>query len=566
MADEPTNTADTSPATVEDKDIPHTSAIQVEESIDPENEIVGARLILIHIGTTIATFLAGLDSNLIATSVPVITSQFNSIGDVGWYGASFYIAMCASQPLAGKIYTLFSKKLTFLFYLFIFELGNLVCALSPSSTALIAGRAVTGLGASGVFVGGIVILATIIPLHKRAIWQGTQVSLFSLASVVGPIIGGALTQSVTWRWCFWINLPFGAIAAVLLLFLNIRKPEAATHWPLVRKIKALDFIGFILLAGSAIMLLLALQLGGTTYSWNSSVVIGLFVGFAVTIIPFICWQVFRGDDALVPPRLFGYRNASLLCLCQMFAAGPFQVIVYWLPIWFQAVLGVSPIASGIRYLPTVIADALTCIVGSAIIMQLGIWNPFLLLSKVLISLSGGLLSTIHLGISSSHLIGYQILGGIGFGLVNNVAHIGMQASVPKELVPIGASSLMSIVSATCAVYLAAGQTIFQDRLKANLSGKVSSELIERLLDLGATNIRSFISLADLPVVLEGYSKSITQVFYLPAAAPVIGFFIALGLKWTSLKKKEATQGAAGEADSESNVGTKVQVARGLSEN
>lgn len=278
----------------------------------------------------------------------------------------------------------------------------------------------TGLGASGVFVGGIVILATIIPLHKRAIWQGTQVSVFSIASVVGPIIGGALTQSVTWRWCFWINLPFGGLAAALLLFLKIRKPEAATHLPLVQKIKALDFIGFILLAGSAVMLLLALQFGGVTYPWNSSVVIGLFVGFAVTMIPFVCWQIFRGDNALVPPKLFGYRNATLLFLCQMFAAGPFQVIVYWLPIWFQAVLGVSPIASGIRYLPTVIADAITCIVGSAIIMQLGIWNPFLLLSKVMISLSGGLLSTIHVGISSGHCIGYQILGGIGFGLVNNV--------------------------------------------------------------------------------------------------------------------------------------------------
>jgi MFS family permease len=327
---------------------------------------------------------------------------------------------CASQPLAGKIYTLFSKKLSFLFYLFIFEGGNLVCALAPSSTALIAGRAITGLGASGVFVGGIVILATIIPLHKRAIWQGTQVTMFSVASVVGPVIGGAFTESVTWRWCFWINLPFGGLAAVLLLFLKIRRPEEATRLPLAAKIKALDFIGFILLAGSIAMLLLGLQFGGTTYAWKSSVVVGLFVGFAVTFTPFVCWQIYRDDDALVPPKLFRYRNASLLCLCQMFAAGPFQVIVYWLPIWFQAVLGVSPIASGIRYLPTVIADALACIIGSGIVMRLGIWNPFLLLSKALIALSGGLLSTIHPGISSAHCIGYQILGGVGFGLVNNM--------------------------------------------------------------------------------------------------------------------------------------------------
>jgi MFS family permease len=285
---------------------------------------------------------------------------------------------------------------------------------------LIVGRAITGLGASGIFVGGIVVLATIVPLHKRAIWQGTLVTTFSIASVVGPVIGGALTQDISWRWCFYINLPFGGLAAALLLFLRIRKPEDAALKPIRQKILALDFAGFLILGGAIVMLLLAFQMGGITHPWRSSVIIGLFIGFGLTFIVFVGWQIKRRDDALVPTKLFSYRNASLILLCQSFAAGPFQVIVYWLPIWFQAVLGISPVASGVRYLPTVIADAIACIVGSGIIMQLGIWNPFLLLSKALIALSGGLLSTIHPGISSANIIGYQILGGVGFGLVNNV--------------------------------------------------------------------------------------------------------------------------------------------------
>jgi hypothetical protein len=143
----------------------------------------------------------------------------------------------------------------------------------------------------------------------------------------------------------------------------------------------------------------------------------------------------------------------------------------------------------------------------------------------------------------------------------------MQASVPKELVPIAAGSLMSVVSATCAIFLALGQTIFQDRLTSHLSGKVPSELIDRILDSGATNIRSFVNLSDLPTVLEGYSKSITQVFvslflhtrvfstnewkYLPAAAPVIGFLIALGLKWTSLKQQDTAPILEENVDTES---------------
>ena len=166
--------------------------------------------------------------------------------------------------------------------------------------------------------------------------------------------------------------------------------------------------------------LLALQLGGNTYAWSSSVVIGLFVGFGLTMLAFVPWQLYLQDTALIPPRLFGNRNASLIFLSSVFVNGPFQTIVYWLPIWFQAVLGVSPEASGIRYLPTVISNALASMIGAGIVMQLGIWNPFLLFAEVMVCLGAGLLTTIHPGISDGHWIGYQIFGGIGYSLASNL--------------------------------------------------------------------------------------------------------------------------------------------------
>jgi MFS family permease len=116
------------------------------------------------------------------------------------------LALCASQPLAGKTYTIFPKKMVYLAYLFVFEVGSLTCALAPSSHALIVGRAVAGLGASGIFAGGFTLLTTIIPLHKRAIWTGTMGSVFAISSIIGPVLAGALTQHVTWRWCFYINV------------------------------------------------------------------------------------------------------------------------------------------------------------------------------------------------------------------------------------------------------------------------------------------------------------------------------------------------------------------------
>lgn len=303
----------------------------------------------------------------------------------------------------------------------IFEIGNLVCASAPTSAALIAGRALSGVGASGVFAGGFAILTTIVPLHKRPIYMGTISSTFALASIVGPVISGALTEHLSWRWCFYINPPCGAFAVVLLSFLFRVKTVSTEKAPLIEKLKGLDGVGFVLFSGSTTMLLLALQLGGGSYPWNSSTIIGLFVGFPITLGVFCWWQQRLQDTAMIPPRIFkSNRNAILLFVSSIFMSGPFQTIVFWLPIWFQAVLGISPQQSGIRFLPTVIADALTGIIGSGIVMQVGLWNPFILFGYVLVSLGPGLMTTIHPGISNGRLIGYQILGGVGYSLCSSL--------------------------------------------------------------------------------------------------------------------------------------------------
>ena len=309
------------------------------------------------------------------------------------------IIRCATQPLAAKTFTLYSKRTVYLAYAGVFELGSLVCALAPTSNALIVGRAVAGFGASGVFAGGFVLLTTIIPLHKRAFWTGTMSSTYAITSIVGPVIAGAFTKNVTWRWYFYLNLPVGGFAAILIFFLFRIRGAATEKVPLIKKLKGLDGVGFVLFAASITMLLLALQFGGTTYAWNSSVVICLFVGFGLTILAFVPWQLHLQDTALIPPRLFRIRNASLIFTSSIFVNGPFQTIVYWLPIWFQAVLGVSPEVSGIRYLPTVISGALASMIGAGIVIQLGVWNPFLLFAEAMVYLGAGPLTTIHPSIS-----------------------------------------------------------------------------------------------------------------------------------------------------------------------
>ena len=298
-----------------------------------------------------------------------------------------------------------------------FEAGSLVCATAHTSQALVVGGATAGFGASGIFAGGLIVLATVIPLHKRAVWIGTLNSTFAVASVAGPVIGGGLTEHVSWRWCFYINLPVGGFTAAVIPLCCKIKQDSTEEVPLMRKIKCLDALAFVLFTGSVTMLLHALQWGGVDYSWRSSMIIGLLVGSGVVLFLFVIWQLCVPDIALIPPKLFANRNVVPIFSSALFPNGPFQLIIYWLPIWFQAILGVTPTASGIRYLSTVIADFLTSIIGSRTVTKLGTWNPFLIFGAAMVSLGTGLLSTIQPGISEGHWIGFQIIGGVGYSFI-----------------------------------------------------------------------------------------------------------------------------------------------------
>lgn len=324
---------------------------------------------------------------------------------------------CVALPLAGKIYMFFPKKMVYLIYIGIFELGSLVCALSPTSNALIVGRAISGLGASGIFAGSLIIVATVAPLHKRPLLTGMTNGTFGASQIIGPLIGGAFAQNVTWRWCFWINLPAGGVSVALIVFYLHLQKGATESTPFKNKVQKLDLVGFALFAGAITMLLIALQWGGVVHAWKSSVIIGLLVGFGLMFAIFLGWQWHAGDSALVPPRLFHYRTVILAFGACLIAPGGVATIIYYLPIWFQAVRGATPISSGIRYLPSVISDVLTSIIGGGVVMSVGWYNPFYIFGVAILAIGSGLLTTLTPTTDAGKWIGYQILTGSGYSFL-----------------------------------------------------------------------------------------------------------------------------------------------------
>lgn len=187
--------------------------------------------------------------------------------------------------------------------------------------------------------------------------------MFGIANIVGPILGGALTQHLGWRWCFWINLPCGFCTAVALFFLFKSPPTPTSNSSLPAKLRALDLPSFALFVPTTAMFLLALQWGGNTSPWSSAKIIGLLCGAAVMFAMFVAWQWKADDSASIPPKVIGQRTVACCAVVAFLAFGSLQLTLYYLPMWFQVIKGVSPTKSGVMYLPTVAGDIVLSVVG-----------------------------------------------------------------------------------------------------------------------------------------------------------------------------------------------------------
>lgn len=232
--------------------------------------------------------------------------------------SAYLFTSCAFQLIVGRFYTFYSPKYVFLGSVLLFEIGSAICGATPTSEGFIWGRAIAGLGSAGIFSGAITLTLYIIPLQNQPIFVATLGSMFGIASIVAPLLGGALTKRASWRWCFFINLPCGAVTATLILWL-LRLPARKEKKVSTKdKIKRLDPLGTLVFVPGIVCLLLALQWGGSTYAWNNGRIVGLLILAGILILSFIAIQIWQQENATVPPRIVKQRtvaSATLFSLC-----------------------------------------------------------------------------------------------------------------------------------------------------------------------------------------------------------------------------------------------------------
>jgi EmrB/QacA subfamily drug resistance transporter len=528
------------------------SMVERQETAETARYPSTAKTAVIMASLYISIFLVALDRTIIGPAIPAITNEFNSIGDIGWYGSSYMLTSAGFILLYGRIYTFFPTKAVFLSGICLFEIGSAVCGAAQSSTMLIVGRAIAGLGSSGIFTGAILIMLNTVPLRRRPLLQGLFGACFGVASVAGPLLGGAFTGSkATWRWCFYINLPLGGLTILIvsvLLKLEEQKPKLESWRETVRN---LDPLGTIMFLPSITCLILALEWGAADYSWSSPRLVALLVVFAVLLVAFIAWQYFtRHTTATVPVRILLQRSVAFGGASQFCVGSTMLTVSIYIPLWFQAIKQVSAMQSGINTIPLVLSVVVGSIMSGGLTQRIGYYTPFMIMGSTLMAVGTGLLTTWNINTSSSAWIGYQIILGFGVGCTMQHPNLAVQVVLAKQDVPTGTAILSLCQTLGGAVFAAVGQNLYIDKFSSNLQ-KIGGLDPKHILQGGATDLTDAVPPELRLRVLEGYNNSLTKgTFFAALIVACLAIPAALGMEWRSVREKQAHSSAQTAADPE----------------
>lgn len=481
----------------------------------------------------LGTLLAALDQTIVGTALPTIVADLGGGSHMSWVVTSYLLTETVATVLFGKFGDLFGRKTMFILATVVFISGSLLSGLAPDMTMLIVWRGLQGIGAGGLMVTAMALVADVIPLRERGKYQGAIGAVFGVSTVIGPLLGGVFTDHLSWRWAFYINVPL-AIIAIAASLRNLPNHKAAAR-------PTVDYIGIGLVAAGSSALILATSWGGTEYPWGSALIVGLFIGGAVAMSLF-CWVETRAAEPMLPMRLFT-SPVFAVCTALSFIVG-FAMLgaMTYLPSYLQYVHGDSATFSGVHMLPMVVGLFIASVTSGNVVSKTGRYKYFPVAGMLVMALGLLLLSRMDRHTSVPTESFYMFVLGVGIGLSMQVLTIVVQSTVAYADLGTATSGVTFLRTLGMSFGTAVFGTIYANTLDDELPDAIAAAVATGAADRSDVVHASTSpeALHDLPAdaanpIVDAYATSIDTVFLWCVPVALIGFVVAVLLKQVPLR-------------------------------
>lgn len=484
-------------------------------------------------------FIAALDQTIIATSIPTIASQLHSASGYFWIGGAYYLATAASGPIWAKCSDIWGRKLALLGSVLIFGTASILAAVSSSMRMLIASRALQGTAGGGIIQLVMITISDLYSVRERTFYYMLLEVIWALAGGAGPLLGGAFTQLVSWRWNFWINLPVCATTFVMLLvYLDVHNPRTG----LVDGLKTVDWLGTASILGVVLMLLLGLDFGGATFPWNSPTVICLLVFGGVMIGVFLYSEKRVASDPLMPLGLFNNWSTNAAMIVCFMHGMVYTGATYYLPLYFQSAKEASPLRSGVLILAMVLPEATAGAVAGFSIHRTGRYREVIWVGLVLLTLGTSLYIMLKPDTPIATITIIEILEGIGSGCLFQAPLIAVQVMASQADTASATATFGFVREVASVISVVIGGVVFQNGMELSVEGLRDaglSDAVIKALSAGqaAANVDIIGTIPDMAqrtLVKEAFAWSLRNMFILYACVAAVGLLSSLAIKHVHL--------------------------------
>ncbi|MGV9680207.1 DHA2 family efflux MFS transporter permease subunit [Nocardia sp. NPDC003482] len=498
----------------------------VAEVADSPAPVSHTRANVVFITVVLGMLMAALDQTIVSTALPTIVADLGGAGHLAWVVTSYLLAEAVATALAGKFGDLFGRKRVFQISGLIFIVGSMIAGLANGMTLLVVARAIQGLGAGGLMVTAMALIADVIPLRERGKYQGALGAVFGVTTVIGPTLGGLFTDHASWRWCFYVNVPLAILMIVV----------AARAIPSIRSAvrPVIDYAGIALVAVGVSCLVLGLEWGGQEYPWGSATILGLFAAAAILLACFVFVE-FRAKEPMLPMHLFR-SNAFTVCSILSFIVGfAMMGALTYLPAYLQYVNGLSATASGFRTLPMVVGLFITSIISGQIVGRTGKYKVFPIAGIAVTALGLYLMSTMDRTTGFWTESAYMLVLGLGLGLAMQVLTIVVQNTVPYADLGTATSGVTFFRTLGSTFGASVFGTLYSNRLTPNLREALANDPGVDPAAAGSPQLLHRLPYERAVPIIDAYADTIAYMFRWAVPVALLGFVVAWFLKQVPLR-------------------------------